>query len=107
MANIGMYPLLLSKVLPSVLGIVASLYCFRVCMQIFPVPVAAFASTLLLNQAVWMNDDLASASPRAFVSPLFLAFFTTFCDGLGYLQRSPSPLKDYSIRHWHFSVCRS
>ncbi len=74
-AKMGMHPLLLSKLLPPVLGIIASLYCFRVCMQLFPVPVTAFASTLLLNQAVWMNDDLASASPRAFVYPLFLAFF--------------------------------
>lgn len=32
-------------------------------------------TTLLLNQSLWFNTDLSSASPRSFVYPLLLAFF--------------------------------
>jgi len=40
-----------------------------------PLPGAGFTATLLLNQIIWMKDDLVSATPRAFAYPLFLAFF--------------------------------
>jgi hypothetical protein len=74
MAIAGIEPLLLSKVLPIVLGLVTTLYGFGVCLRIFPIPFAGFISTLLLNQSLWFRDDLSSATPRAFVYPLFLAF---------------------------------
>ncbi|MFE4108054.1 hypothetical protein [Almyronema epifaneia] len=73
-AKAGVDPLWLSKLLPAVLGILTTLYCFGVSLRLFPVPAAAFLSTLLLNQALWMEDDLASATPRAFLYPLLLAF---------------------------------
>ncbi|UBF26495.1 hypothetical protein K9N68_00320 [Kovacikia minuta CCNUW1] len=74
MATLGIPPLLLSKVLPLGLGLVATVYCFGVCLQIFPVPAAGFVSSLLLNQSLWFKSDLASATPKAFIYPLFLAF---------------------------------
>lgn len=74
MAIVGIQPLLLSKILPIVLGCVTTLYGFGVCLRIFPIPAAGFISTLLLNQSLWFKDDIASATPRAFVYPLFLAF---------------------------------
>ena len=43
-------------------------------MEFFPVPVAGFITTLLLNQSLWFKDDLISAVPRAFVYPFLLAF---------------------------------
>ncbi len=73
-AMVGVNPILLSKLLPSVLGLIATGYCFACVIQIFPVPVAGFMATLLLNQNLWMKDDLASGTPRAFLYPLFLAF---------------------------------
>lgn len=73
-ASIGINPLLLSKILPIVLGLITTAYCFGVCLQLLPVPAAGFIATLLLNQSLWFRDDLASATPRAFVYPLFLAF---------------------------------
>jgi hypothetical protein len=39
-----------------------------------PVPMTGFIASLLLNQSMWMTDDLASATPRAFLYPLFLGF---------------------------------
>jgi hypothetical protein len=74
MASLGINPLLLSKILPIVLGLIATAYCFGVCLQIFPVPMAGFMAAFLLNQSLWFRDDLVSATPRSFVYPLFLAF---------------------------------
>lgn len=73
-AAAGVDPLLLNKLLPMVLGLITTLFCFGVCLQLLPVPGAAFFSTLILNQSLWMQDDLVSATPRAFLYPLFLAF---------------------------------
>lgn len=74
MAALGIDPLWLSKVLPLVLGLITTGYCFGVCLQMLPVPIAGFISTLLLNQSLWLEDDLVSATPRAFLYPLFSAF---------------------------------
>jgi len=73
-ASVGITPVLFSKLLPIVLGLITTGYCFAVCMQIFPVPIAGFFATLLLNQTLSMHDDVVSATPRAFFYPLFLAF---------------------------------
>jgi hypothetical protein len=77
-AAFGIEPLLLSKLLPFVLGIVAAGYCFVLCLEIFPVPAAGFIASLLFEQNLWMWDDLASATPRAFLHPIFLAFLYYF-----------------------------
>jgi hypothetical protein len=73
-AALGVEPLLFSKWLPALLGLIAAAYCFGVCLQILPVPVAGFLASLLLSQNLMMSDDLYSATPRAFLYPLFLAF---------------------------------
>ena len=70
----GINPLLLNKLLPPVLGVLTTGYCFGVCLEMLPLPAAGFTATLLLNQIIWMKDDLVSATPRAFAYPLFLAF---------------------------------
>jgi hypothetical protein len=80
-ASVGIDPIFLSKLLPIVLGLITTSYCFGICMEILPVPAAGFIATLLLNENIWMKDDLISATPRAFVYPLLLAF-------LYYLLRS-------------------
>ncbi len=73
-ASVGITPVFFSKILPIVLGLITTGYCFAVCMQILPVPMAGFIATLLLNQTLSMHDDVVSATPRAFFYPLFLAF---------------------------------
>lgn len=73
-ANLGIAPLELSKVLPIVLAVITTLYGFWACLELFPIPVSGFVAMLLLNQSLWFKDDLASATPRAFIYPLFLAF---------------------------------
>lgn len=73
-ASVGIDPNILSKFLPLVLGLISTGYCFGICLQLLEVPCAGFISALLLNQNLWMRDDLVSATPAAFVYPLFLAF---------------------------------
>ena len=74
MATVGIPPLLFSKLLPMVLGLLTTGYGFAVCLQLLPIPMAGFISTLLLNQSIWLKDDIVSATPRGFLYPLLLAF---------------------------------
>lgn len=74
MAALGITPVLFSKLLPIVLGLMTTVYCFAVCMQILAVPIAGFIAALLLNQTIWMHDEIISAAPRGFLYALFLAF---------------------------------
>ena len=67
-------PFIFNKILPVIIGICATIYIFLVCLEILPVPFAGFIAALLLNQNLWMLDDLVSGTPRAFIYPLFLAF---------------------------------
>ncbi|PPS45889.1 hypothetical protein [Chroococcidiopsis sp. TS-821] len=70
----GIDPVVVSKIVPVVLGLISTVYGFGVSMQILPVPTAGFMTTLILNQNLWLKDDLATGTARAFAYPLFLAF---------------------------------
>ncbi|WP_083602310.1 hypothetical protein [Hydrococcus rivularis] len=74
MAKLGIESILLAKILPLVLGSIATVYLFFFSLKIFPIPSGAFLISLLFNQVIWNNDDLISATPRAFVYPFFAAF---------------------------------
>lgn len=73
-AAIGINPFILAKIIPFILGLICTYYIFRISLEILPVPMAGFIAALVINQAIWMKDDVASATPRAFVYPFFLAF---------------------------------
>ena len=73
-AGVGIDPFLFSKLLPMLLGLITTGFCFGVSMRLLRVPAAAFISSLVLNQSLWMRNGLVSATPRAFICPLFLAF---------------------------------
>jgi len=74
MAGLGVDPLTVNKLLPIVLVPAVTVYSFGVCAELFPVPVAGFITSLLLNHSLIISDDLYSGTPRAFIYPLFLAF---------------------------------
>lgn len=80
-AAIGISPLLLSKLLPAVLALLITGYCFALSLALLPIPATAFVATLLFNQNLWMRDDLASVSPRAFLNLFFLAFLYYLLQG--------------------------
>ncbi|NEQ95290.1 MAG: hypothetical protein F6K30_00905 [Cyanothece sp. SIO2G6] len=71
---LGIEPILFNKLLPLVLVLITTAYCFWLGMSIFPVPAAAFLATLLLNQTTWSTHDIPSGTPRAFFYPLFIGF---------------------------------
>ena len=77
-ATLGINPLVFNKLLPTVIGFISTWYAFLLCKQIFPLPLGCFISTLLLNQNLWLKDDIISGTPRAFVYPFFLAFLYYF-----------------------------
>ena len=72
--QIGIEPFLFNKLLPGLIGIATSIFTFLVTLEIFPIPLAGFVASLLLNQNLWMLDDLVSGTPRAFFYVLFLGF---------------------------------
>ncbi|WP_210404668.1 hypothetical protein [Chroococcidiopsis sp. TS-821] len=73
-ATIGIDPMLLNKFIPTILGVITTGFCFGTCLQIFPIPLAGFLATLLLNQYLWLRDDLVSGTAVAFFYPLFTGF---------------------------------
>ncbi|WP_202978842.1 hypothetical protein [Halomicronema hongdechloris] len=73
-AWLGIHPFVFNKLLPTGLGLLTTGYCFMFSLRLLPIPVAAFASSLLLNQSLWFRDDLVSATPRSFVYAMLLAF---------------------------------
>ncbi|TAD78263.1 MAG: hypothetical protein EA001_08080 [Oscillatoriales cyanobacterium] len=85
-AAVGIDPSLLNKLLPFGLGLLTTYFAYRVTLRLLPVPLAGFTATLLLNQSLWLKDDLVSGTSRAFAFPLFLMVL----DGL--LIRSPKLL---------------
>lgn len=75
LANLGgLEPFSFNKILPLFLGVGTSIYTFLVTLEIFPVPFAGFLGSLLLNQNLWLLNDLVSGTPRAFFYVLFLSF---------------------------------
>ncbi|MGL6281004.1 MAG: hypothetical protein ACRC2J_01200, partial [Microcoleaceae cyanobacterium] len=78
---LGIDPFFLSKILPLFLCLITTYYLWQLTLKIVPIPVTSFITTLIFNQALWMKDDIASATPRAFIYPLFLAFLYYLLEG--------------------------
>ena len=74
LAKVGIDPVFAGKVIPAILAIFITFYGFKLSLKFLPLPIHGFITTLLLNQALWMEDDIISATPRAFIYPLFIAF---------------------------------
>ncbi|NEQ50940.1 MAG: hypothetical protein F6K11_12535 [Leptolyngbya sp. SIO3F4] len=72
-ALIGIHPLTFHKLLPPLICLTGTVYTFYLALAIIPVPLLAFINTLILNQALWMWDELASGTPKAFSVLLILA----------------------------------
>jgi hypothetical protein len=71
---LGLQPMLLAKLLPLGLGLLTTVYSFYLSLKFLPIPSSAFLSTLILNQNIWLKDDLISATPRSFNYLLLSAF---------------------------------
>lgn len=73
-ATFGIDPLVFNKILPGILGLIMTGYCFAVTLELLPIPFAGFVAALLFNQNIWMQDGLTSGTAKAFIYPLFFAF---------------------------------
>lgn len=71
---LGFDPVVFNKLLPLVLVLITTGFCYWLTLAVFPLPAAGFMATLLLNQTTWNTHDIPSGTPRAFIYPLFLAF---------------------------------
>jgi hypothetical protein len=115
-AQLGIEPLILAKILPLFLGIITTFYGFKLLLEILPIPAAAWVGSLILNQVIWLKDDVISASPRAFLYPIFAAFlyylsrrslfpclFTTLLQALFFPQMVLIHLGMFTVRlfRWH------
>lgn len=78
---LGINPFIFNKILPVFISLITTCYCFTFALELIPIPGTAFICSLVFNQNVWIKDDIASATPRAFVYVFLLAF-------LYYLSRS-------------------
>lgn len=74
-AQFGIDPLFWNKLLPVGLNLLTASFCFGVCLELFPIPAAAFSSSPLLMQSLGFTAALVSGTQKAFIYPLFLAFF--------------------------------
>jgi hypothetical protein len=66
-------PLVASKLLPPVLGLVAVGLTYGLVRALHPWAGCAFLASVLLGWHVWQLDDVVSGTPRAFALPLLLA----------------------------------
>lgn len=73
-ARWGIPPLLLAKLLPFFLGLIASGYFFWIALRLFPLPFGAFVCSTIFTQSLWLEDDIITATGRAFLYPLLTAF---------------------------------
>ena len=71
-AQLGVDPLALARILPPLLALFTTVMAFHLTLRLVPIPFAAFLASSLYVQNLWMRDDLVSATPRAFLSPLLL-----------------------------------
>ena len=74
LATCGLDPIVASKLIPTGLGLFTTYFCFQLALQFLPIPFTGFLASLLLNQNLWMQDGLISATPRAFLYPIMMAF---------------------------------
>ena len=73
-AKLGIEPIWLARILPTVLAIITTVYTYLFTLKILSKASCAFLATLFVNQLIWLNDDLITATARAFVYPLLAAF---------------------------------
>lgn len=73
-AGLGLDPLIFNKYVPFALGILTVAVAFYFFLELIPIPAVSFLGTLLFIQNAWMDDEIGSGTPRAFIYVLLLGF---------------------------------
>ena len=71
---LGLEPGFFGKILPFFLGVITAGYAFILSLELFPIPLSGFFSSVILTQTLWASDEISSGTPRAFLYPLLIAF---------------------------------
>ncbi|MEM9770267.1 MAG: hypothetical protein AAF889_01475 [Cyanobacteria bacterium P01_D01_bin.73] len=74
----GVEPLQAAKILPGLIAALSTVLFFRLILRLIPSPFFAFLGCFFLNQALWLEDGIISATPRAFVYPWMIGFLDGF-----------------------------
>lgn len=72
--RLGLDPLLLHRLLPVPLLLLAAVFAWRVALRLTGAPFPAFVAAAFLMAFLVHEDSIFSATPRAFSMPLFLVF---------------------------------
>lgn len=71
-------PQTLAKLLPLPLGLITAGFFYQLTLTVFPLPLTGVIASVLLSQSMWCAQDVASATPRAFVMPLLVPLLLWF-----------------------------
>lgn len=74
MAMLGIEPHLFHKILPGILGIIITIFCFAVSLELLPIPFGACVTAIMFSQNVWAQKGTISGTAKDFVYPLFFIF---------------------------------
>ena len=81
-AILGIHPILMSKLVPSFLGLLMTYFCYGLALELMPLAsggaLTGVVASWLLNQNLWLQDGIVSGTPKAFLYPTLLAFFYFF-----------------------------
>ncbi len=81
-ASLGIHPILMSKLVPSCLGLVMTYFCYGLAIELLPLAsggaLTGVIASWLLNQNLWLQDGIVSGTPKAFLYPTLLAFLYFF-----------------------------
>ena len=72
--GLGMAPFDFNRILPVLIGLATTATVYGLTIELLPIPLTGFLATAILNLTLWMKDDVASGTPRAFVY-LMLSLF--------------------------------
>ncbi|MEM7065450.1 MAG: hypothetical protein AAF572_20080 [Cyanobacteria bacterium P01_B01_bin.77] len=71
-------PQTIAKLLPLPLGLITAGFFYQLTLAVFPLPLTGVIASVLLSQSMWCAQDVASATPRAFVMPLLVPLLLYF-----------------------------
>jgi hypothetical protein len=73
-ALVGIAPFEFNHILPVLISLATTIVVYGLTIELLPLPLTGFLATAILNLSLWMKDDVASGTPRAFVY-LMLSLF--------------------------------
>ena len=71
----GLDPFVFNKFLPPIILIATTVYAYFLALEVIPLAAMGGLAAILLNQVMWITNDVASGTPRAFVYLLLSAYF--------------------------------